>query len=87
MNLLLEIIGAFVFDCIWDLIPSKKGRKYRKNLKILKQEDWFCHLMNKYKPIFLMNASVRSKILAYNHNVNLSSFRNELEQLAKRELG
>ncbi|QXE01962.1 hypothetical protein [Terribacillus sp. DMT04] len=87
MNLLLEIIGEFVFSLIWDLIPSKKGKIYRKNLKILKQQDWFRQLMKKYKPIFLMNESVRAKIFEYNNNVNLANYRTDLEQLAKRELG
>jgi hypothetical protein len=87
MNLLLEIIGEFVFGLLWDLIPYKKGKIYRKNLKFLKQQDWFLHLMNKYKLVFLMNASIRKKIIEYNDNVNLPSYRSELEKLAKRELG
>ena len=79
------------FDMIiWFLltsIPSKKQKRIRKNIKILKQEVWFSSLVEKGGPLFFFNSDIRNLISQYNlqdetlKNENIAKLRHELEEL------
>lgn len=86
----MEILWHFVVDLIAftieALFPSKKS-KYKKNVKVLKKQDWFRRLAKNYGPAFYMTQSIRAKILKYDESLNLQIYRKELEKTAKRDIG
>ncbi|MEC0284009.1 hypothetical protein [Terribacillus saccharophilus] len=82
-TIILEI-AAFILEA---LIPSKKRKKYRKNVKVLKKQDWFRRLAKDYGPTFYMTQSIRAKILQYNDSLDLQIYRQELERTARRAIG
>ncbi len=87
MELLLRNLASLIMLFLENLIPSKNGKRYKKNIKLLQRQDWFRKLVKDYNPILLMNVSIRSKINEYDDIDDLHRFRSELEQLVKAELG
>lgn len=87
MEVLLTIIWEIVSFILEALIPSKKRRKYRRNVKVLKKQDWFRKLAKNYGPMFYMTQSIRAKILKYDDSLDLQIYRQELEKTAKRDIG
>lgn len=82
-TIILEI-ASFILEA---LIPSKKRRKYRRNVNVLKKQDWFRRLAKNYGPAFYMTQSIRAKILKYDDSLDLQIYRKELEKTAKRDIG
>lgn len=65
-------------------IPSKKQKRIRKNIKIIKQELWFPTFVEKEGPLIFFNNDIR--ILISNYNLQDASFRNENMLKLKGEL-
>ncbi|MFP7171207.1 hypothetical protein [Terribacillus sp. 7520-G] len=86
----MEILWSFVVDIVSfileAMIPSKKRRRYKKNVRTLKKQDWFRKLAKNHGPMFYKTLSIRAKITDYNDSLNLQDYRQELEQTAKREI-
>ncbi|SDD24757.1 hypothetical protein SAMN05421663_10870 [Terribacillus halophilus] len=87
MNFLLEILGELAMLFIENLIPSRKGKRYKKNLKTLKKLEWFRSLMKEHRSVFLTNLAVRAKITEYAEDINLQKYKSELERIVKSEFG
>lgn len=87
----MEVLWSFVVDIVSfileAMIPSKKRRRYKRNLRILKKQEWFRQLEKNYSPMFYSTQSIRAKIIEYDDRHNLQEFRRELEQKAKRDIG
>nr|WP_318540033.1 hypothetical protein [Terribacillus saccharophilus] len=87
----MEVLWSFTVDIISfileALIPSKKKRRYKRNVRILKKQDWFRELEKKYSPMFYATQSIRAKIMEYDNRHDLENYRRELEQKAKRDIG
>jgi hypothetical protein len=87
MDFLLKNLADIILLYMENLIPTKKSKLYKKNLKILKQQDWFNELRNGYNPVFLMNISIREKIIEYDEKLNQQEYKSELKEVLWKELG
>ncbi|MFP7495276.1 hypothetical protein SFC66_15975 [Terribacillus saccharophilus] len=87
MEILWSIIVDIVSFFLEALIPSKKKRRYKKNVRLLKKQSWFRELAKQYSPMFYSTQSIRAKIIDYNEDVDLQEYKQKLEKLAKRDIG
>ncbi|MEK4634538.1 MULTISPECIES: hypothetical protein [Bacillus] len=82
----MDFLYMLVETILWIIvttIPSKRNLKFRRNLKSLKKQAWFCELKKNYGPLFLMNSTIQDKIIEYNENNDLETYKEEIENLAK----
>ena len=87
-ELIIGIIAGFIETTI-TMFPTKKNKRIRKNLNLLKQEPWFLEIVNTYNNSYRCRSSVR-KILATvdyqkiaHDNQKIKIFKEKLEQAHK----
>ena len=56
-NIDLDLIGS-----VLQSIPSKKNLSINKKIKLLRQEEWYKEIVNKYGNLFIFNNAFRDFI-------------------------
>lgn len=77
-EVIVEIIGSII-EVIIITLPTKKKKRIRKNISLLKEEPWFSELITNYSLEYRYKSSVR-KIL---EKVDYEEIANDAQQVKK----
>ncbi|MCM3738447.1 hypothetical protein M3215_22360 [Bacillus cytotoxicus] len=85
-DVISDILGGIIMS-----IPSKNEKTIRKNLELLRKEEWFKETEQRYGRLMIFNSSIRVFLGKDNLETILkdveenNKFRNRLEELLKQE--
>jgi hypothetical protein len=85
LNLIIKIIGLFIFIFIGVMYGTKERRAYTRNIRILKKHVWFKEIVD--KPSFIMvNNNLFRKLIAETNIESLLNDSNKIKSFKEKLL-